>query len=299
MSVSECCLTVNLKGEETDMHGTVQFPISFYEENISAVPVPLHWHEDFEILWVTSGSVNVFINTSRHTLKKGSGIFVNAGVLHSVSAGRAGSCMIRSFVFHPRLIGSIDSIYRQKYLEPIIQNKKLPFVFLRPASVWQNRVLTLSASVWDRLYAEQRGYEIYVRNELSEIILHLLQNQARCETRTNPGNIRNADRIKDMLQYIHTHYSEEISITDLAGTSIISASEVLRCFHSTIHVTPVRYIRQFRIERAAVLLTDTDLSSAEIAFQCGFQSSSYFTKTFREIKGCTPLDYRRINGASS
>ncbi len=298
MIMSKCHVTVNSNGEETEQHGTAQFPISFYEENISAAPVPLHWHEDFEVIWVTSGSVDVFINTSKHILKKGCGVFINAGVLHSVSARCTDCCMIRSFVFHPRLIGSIDSIYRQEYLEPVIQNKKLPFVFLRPACVWENKILTLSVSVWDRLHEEQSGFEIYVRNELSEIILYLLQNHARCETRINPGNLRNSDRIKIMLQYILTHYSEEISITDLAATSIISASEVLRCFHSTIHVTPVQYIKQLRIEKAAELLADTDLSSVEIAFQCGFQSSSYFTKTFREIKGRTPLDYRRISRVS-
>jgi AraC-like DNA-binding protein len=98
-----------------------------------------------------------------------------------------------------------------------------------------------------------------------------------------------------MLQYIHNHFSEEITIADLSNEAIISPSEVLRCFHNTIHTTPNQYLKQFRIQKAAKMLVETDMTSLEIALECGFQSSSYFTKSFKEKMGSTPLEFRKNN----
>ena len=121
----------------------------------------------------------------------------------------------------------------------------------------------------------------------------MLTNHSICEAKPSIRNLRNADRIKTMLQYIQMHFSETITISTLARVALISESEVLRCFHRTIHSTPNQYLKQYRIQKACQMLIDTDMTSIDIAFQCGFQSSSYFTKTFREQIGCTPLEYRK------
>ena len=96
-----------------------------------------------------------------------------------------------------------------------------------------------------------------------------------------------------MLQYIHDHYAEDIKLDRIAASASISESECIRCFRSTIEATPIQYIRQYRIRKAAQMLSDTEAAIADICFQCGFQDLSYFTKTFREIAGCTPAEYRR------
>lgn len=293
MSIAKCNVTVNSSGEEVQKHGTSEFPIAFYEENLSSYSIPWHWHEDFEIIWVISGSIKVSVNSTEHILNKNQGIFINAGFLHSIHATNDGEYVLRSIVFHPRLIGSIDSIYWQNYIEPIIQNKNLPYILLDPFINWQDKILAYSISVWNRLYNTENGFEIYVRNELSQLILIVLTNHSICEAKPSIRNLRNADRIKTMLQYIQMHFSETITISTLASVALISESEVLRCFHRTIHSTPNQYLKQYRIQKACQMLIDTDMTSIDIAFQCGFQSSSYFTKTFREQIGCTPLEYRK------
>ena len=293
MTITKCNVTVTSSGEEIQKHGTPEFPIVCYEENLSSFSIPWHWHEDFEIIWVISGRIKVSVHNTEHILNKHQGIFINASILHSVQAIEDGECTLKSIVFHPRLIGSIDSIYWQNYIEPMLQNKNLPYILLDPFIPWQDSILTYAISVWNRLYTPKLGFEIYVRNELSELILIALTNQSICETKPSIRNLRNADRIKIMLQYIHIHFSETITLSTLAKVALISESEVLRCFHSTIHSTPNQYIKQYRIQKACRMLLDTDRSSIDIAFQCGFQSSSYFTKTFREQMGCTPLEYRK------
>ena len=75
MSIAKCNVTVNSSGEEVQKHGTSEFPIAFYEENLSSYSIPWHWHEDFEIIWVISGSIKVSVNSTEHILNKNQGIF--------------------------------------------------------------------------------------------------------------------------------------------------------------------------------------------------------------------------------
>lgn len=58
-------------------------------------------------------------------------------------------------------------------------------------------------------------------------------------------------------------------------------------------LTPIQYVKQYRIEKAAEMLLTTRLKAGEIGAACGFSDMSYFTKSFREAKHCTPKEYQR------
>ncbi len=288
-----CIINVNEKGEELIPHGTTQFPIECYEENISETSIDWHWHEDLEIIWVLTGTVRVMIHTTKCILETGQGIFINRGMLHFLDVHSDQTTRICSIVFHPRLIGSVDSIYWQKFVDPLINNKKLPFVSLDPSVLWQKDTLEYASVAWNSMKEKSKGYEIHMRNALSELLLLIWSNYTSCESGNGYASIRSAERMKTMLRFIHLHFNEEISLHDLAEEALISQSEVLRCFRNTVWTTPMQYIKDYRIQRASLLLTNTDLTSSQVALECGFQSSSYFIKTFKEKMGCTPLNYRK------
>ena len=86
---------------------------------------------------------------------------------------------------------------------------------------------------------------------------------------------------------------EEVTTASLAASAMISESECLRCFHKTIGLPPMQYLKQFRIQKAAELLISTEKKIGDIGAECGFLDTSYFTKVFRELRGCTPGEYRR------
>ena len=79
----------------------------------------------------------------------------------------------------------------------------------------------------------------------------------------------------------------------------MSESECLRCFRAMLGTTPIQYVKQLRIQKAAELLLSTGRRVADIAAQCGFQDASYFTRTFREHRGCSPAEYRRNRGLAA
>ena len=102
-------------------------------------------------------------------------------------------------------------------------------------------------------------------------------------------------RMKAMLSYIWEHYTQPITIQDIAASANISKSECFRCFAELSQTTPIEYINQFRLLQAAQALTSTNKSISDICYMTGFNNTSYFTKKFREQYGMTPKAYRAQN----
>ena len=285
---------VSPQGRELVEHGTPLFPVGFYYDDILYNPVPWHWHDEMEAVVVEKGSAIVCAGTERYTLHAGQGFFVNAGVLHACWDNGAAECTFHSVVFHPRLVGGgIDSIFWQNYLRPLIANRRMKSVALDRSAEWHEIALQSIDTAWYGGAEQPAGYEFQVRAALSQLILQLSSHLPERTQRISEKAQRDGERIKQMLRYVEEHYSEALSTSEIAASAMISESECLRCFRSTIGVPPIQYVKQFRVQRAAELLSSTDGRIAEIGAQCGFQDTSYFTKTFRELKGITPREYRR------
>lgn len=95
-----------------------------------------------------------------------------------------------------------------------------------------------------------------------------------------------------ILDYIHTHYSESISVETLAELAQQSKYHFIRAFKMTTGYTPHQYITIFRIRKAKELLIFSNKSVTEISYEVGFSSSSQFYKNFATLVGCTPKQFR-------
>lgn len=295
MALSICgSLSTDRQGRELTEHGTPLFPVACYHDNISEAVVPWHWHDELEVLVVETGSARVSVNGTDHTVKQGAGFFVNAGVLHGVWPEGEETCRLRSVVFHPRLIGGgIDSIIWQKYLEPLLSDPCRPCVHFANVQDWEKTASKAIREAWQVCVSEAEGFEFAVREQLSRLIFLLVKYYPTTEKRPSEKALRDGARIKIMLQYIREHYSEELTLAKIAESANLSENECLRCFRSMIGCTPIRYVKQVRIQKAAELLAATDWQISAIGAECGFQEMSYFAKTFRELKGCTPGEFRK------
>lgn len=100
-------------------------------------------------------------------------------------------------------------------------------------------------------------------------------------------------RVKAALDYIHDHLDQPLDLTDVAGASHFSPYHFHRIFRALIGETLNEYIRRQRMELAAKMLAyEHDYSITDIAFQCGYSSSSNFSKTFSAYFGCSPTEVR-------
>ncbi len=94
------------------------------------------------------------------------------------------------------------------------------------------------------------------------------------------------------MAYIHQHSSEPLGREDIASHINISADYLTDCFRQELNLTPMMYLRRYRIHLARELLETTDLSIMQVAFKVGFSESAHFTRTFQREVGMTPRAFR-------
>lgn len=280
--------------QELIQHGTTEFPIAAYSEDLLNVPIYWHWHKEWEFGVITEGEGIVAMDNRQYRLKKGDFFFYNSEVLHAGWATGSTPVFGHYLVVHPRLIGgSIESVFWQKYLLPIMENHSLKGFVLRDGEPDKEKFVELSERIWYACHNKAPGYEFRVRNDLSELVFLMHQHSNMEYTSVPERGQRDENRIKNMVTYVQEHYSEDISLEQLAACANISESECLRCFKRVTGVTPIQFIKQFRIQRAQTLLALSTEKIVDIAIQCGFQDMSYFSKTFQKYCGCTPTEFRK------
>ena len=99
------------EGRELVQHGSALFPIACYAEDVKSYSVAWHWHEEFEFILAVKGPLTVDVNKTQLVLRTGQGVFINSGVLHAVEQAESGNALLHSGVFHPRLVGGMDTIF--------------------------------------------------------------------------------------------------------------------------------------------------------------------------------------------
>ena len=295
MALSICApISTDLSGRELVEHGTALFPVSCCHDDLNRSAVAWHWHEELEVFAVEHGCARICVSDTEYIIKQGEGVFINSGVLHGAWQVGEEPCRLRSLVFHPRFVGgSVDSIIWQKYLEPLLCDTSRPCIHFSGGQEWERAAINAICAAWQSCVFENAGFEFETRELLSQIILLLFKNRPLAEKKPPEKALRDGERVKVMLQYIQAHYGEEITLVQIAQSAHICESECLRCFRSVIGCTPIQYVRQIRLQRAAELLLCTERKIADIGQECGFQDMSYFSKAFRELNGCTPGEFRR------
>ena len=298
MALQDYQVKISETGEELLQHGTALFPIACYHDDLSLAPVPWHWHEELEAAVVTEGGAVLAVGMERYTLQPGEGFFINANVLHSVFMSGE-NCRLHSMSFHPRLIGGMDSIYWQKYVLPMVESGTPEFLVFRRDEGWQQQALEETERAWQACAREASGYEFAVREALSRLIL-LAQREGlpREVKQASAKSQRDHERVKQMLRYIQQNLSSPVTVAEIAAAAAVSESECLRCFRATIGTTPIHFLKQLRLQRAAAMLAAGQEKISDIAAACGFLDMSYFARSFRGLYGCTPGEYRMCHRAA-
>ncbi|MCI7812924.1 MAG: AraC family transcriptional regulator [Lachnospiraceae bacterium] len=295
MALSDSKTAVDLQGHELKKHGNAMFPVGCYRVFPAVDIIPWHWHNDMEVILVGQGEVEIGLENGAVRLYQGQGFFVNANVLHACKDINPPNCCLNSIVFHPRFIGgSPESVFWERYLNPLLCNTALKGVVFDKSQSWHQDVIRAIEIAWQSCASESFGYEFQMWNSLSKMILELVLHQPPHSTYPpTEKSLRDSERIKCMLQYIQNHLEEELTIEQIAKSAMIGKSECLRCFQNTIGTPPMHYVRQLRIQKASQLLKETDWKISEIGEKCGFLDMSYFAKSFHMEHGCTPGEYRR------
>ena len=284
-------VSADVDGQEIRTHGTFAYPVACYFDDMRKATVISHWHDELELIVVTEGKILVGAAQTEKILSAGEGCFINSNVLHDVRQINSSAGVLKSIVFHPRIIGHRADIFRIKFLQPLIDDKGKQFIFFDAQK--DSQTVSLIKDAWQSQAEEKFGFEFDVRNFLSQVIRELAAGSHGKIYSPNPSEIRDSERVKQMITFIEKNFAQDITLDQIASAASISRSEAHRCFKRATGLPAVKFLIKYRILLAAERLRSTRQSVSDIAFGCGFQDMSYFAKAFREIFNETPTDYRK------
>lgn len=294
MALSENAIVTTGSLRERKAHGSSGFPCAGYERELSGRPGEVmiwHRHQELETIYIKEGSAQLRFVSQHISLGKGELALVNSDTLHFVSTSE--HCVLEIFVFSPLFIeGNRRSAIAVNYVEPVIHNRNYAGGVLKLSE----RILHAYEDAFEKLKKDETGYEIAVRNVLSDVVLSAYE---ACQPELSQKAVRHdrdSERIAVMLNYIHTHYKEDISLANICASASIGKREALRCFQRTISDSPMQYLLKYRLMNSADLLVHhPEKSIAWIAGSCGFSSPSYYTEKFHEFYQCTPKAFEKMN----
>lgn len=215
-----------------------------------------------------------------------------AGESHILPGGSA-------FVYHPKE----EQYYGQADQEPIscywvhftgygvdelFRRIQMPYVVKSGVNV---EIRTLFEYLLREVRDKQPGYE-WTASSIVQQILALLARSHKLQFAERQQSMPDAIRSK-ALRYIHLHYSQPISVADLAAHVSLSESRFSNVFREVTGLPPLKYVTQFRLQKAKELMANTSLSIRQITASVGIEDQLYFSKLFKKYMGQTPTAYRQ------
>ncbi len=237
----------------------------------------LHWHERMELIRLNSGTLEIDIDEEHITLNPNELYIIPPKMPHTAMAITDADYDVIMFDVRSFYNGTLLS---SEYLEPIFNgNAKFELKTGDPELLRCCDEL-ISAEQKDRLLSMSLIYKL-----ISLLIKNcLLDSCSGAKTETV---------ITDAIRYMEENYAERISTKSLAKKYGYSSEHFCRKFKAETRLSPMKYLKTYRLEVSTKLLKSRKYTVTEAAMHCGFNDANYFTRCFKEHFGVSPIHYTK------
>lgn len=278
MSLSEPKVEIINKDENTAIVKTT------YRSDI--IDVPWHTHKEFEIIYNVSGFGTRIIGESVSSYKPGSLMFIGSNVPHLIKSDKKST-------ENQQLVIQFSEKFISKELVHFIEFKSI-------AELKNNSFHGLEFShsfseqfkekLFDFLKAPQDKAVVGLYSILSE----MADSKTSKKLSSLPFMQENSEksRIGKIFNYVLNNYMENVSVEEAASLINLSKPAFCNYFKKKVNKRFSEFVTELRINKACVMLKETEMNVSEISYNVGFTNISYFNRSFLKIKNITPLQYR-------
>ncbi|MDY6367365.1 MAG: AraC family transcriptional regulator [Clostridia bacterium] len=234
--------------------------------------VPFHSHTCFELVYYNSGEGVTLINGTRYPYRANDMVIIEPGSQHNDLTKERSDVICIGFSYDNVEFPLKSGVYRDK-------NK---------------RVQKLINSLVSEMREKQVYYDFFCNTLIAQILVEI----GRLVLHASPDAVKD-DCVNQVLKYIDQYFLTEISIEQLSQMANYSYHRFRHIFKEKMGVSPKRYILNKRLTHVKKLLQETDKSITELAYSCGFGSTSRLISLFHKTYGMSPLKYRSAHKSNS
>lgn len=240
----------------------------------------VHCHKEHELYYMVKGSTTYYIGDKIYHIKQGNFVFIPKGVLHKTDYEEHDS--------NERLLISIGDMIFANGLQSVqeeLSNSRVIYV--------EEERLSYFERLMHQIEMEYQCEDVYNSIMLNLYITELLVQLCRYKQNIKPDLTGMDQLIYSISKYISTHFREQITLEILSMQFSMSASHLSRKFKGGTGIGINEYITYVRVNHAEKLLREEKLTITDVAAQCGYSDSNYFSTVFKRVKGVSPQKYAR------
>ena len=252
-------------------HKLCPFIVRYSKNPVSS---PANWHKNIEILLFTEGAGRIQYGKEALPLSPSDIVIIGSGVLHRVY-NKSDAC------YHVIIIDEdfcnenginistlrFDKIVRDKEAEKLI--------------------FSIAAQMNEYRESEEPLMAAQLRVSVLSLLIILCQRYSVRDDGASIDSSRAEQYVKSVIEYINANYSREVNLDELASLCGITKFHLAREFRKITGQTILTYTNILRCKKASVLIAEGK-TVTEAALDCGFDSLSYFSRTYKKIMGNPP-----------
>nr|WP_242703811.1 AraC family transcriptional regulator [Enterococcus sp. 669A] len=257
----------------------------FSERGLIQEPLSLHWHRSIEIVLVLGDDLTIWKEGTTHTLKDGEVLLINSEESHEFLLERnhlyQGVSLIVSYEFLKRQVPQLDHFsFTLEKADQVLAKIQQLLIDLRD--------LYLSQDQWVTFLLQRKASEC----------AYLLFSHCLQDHQTALQQSKYAQRYKTVIGYINEHFTEPITLSEVAEVVHLNPDFFSRNFKEYIGISFKDYLKKVRLNKAIGEMHHTGATLTEVAYISGFADHKAFVKAFKEVHGMTPSQYRKQFSAS-
>ncbi len=263
--------------------------------NPNHTPTYNHKHANFEISTVLNGSGKYQTEGYSFDMKQGDVFVFSSNEPHFISEIGMKGMKLLNLQFSPSFIGTKGfnflSLSNANFCFSHSKDFKNRIPFENGKKIHSELL-----SILQEFEEKNEEYKLSIKTHLCNIILDLIRNQNYLSEKFELEK-STVKKFSKALSFIDNHFTEKITIKDLAGLTGMTENYFSTLFKKMYLITPSEYIISKRLELATeYILENSNLNILDIAVKCGFNNTANFNKLFKKYFGITPTKYKEYNG---
>lgn len=249
-----------------------------------------HYHPEYEIVFVRKGSGKLHIGEHLKNYEEGELVFIGPDLPHTgFGYGVIGE--------HEEIVVQLrkDFLGEDFMQKPELQHVRELFERAKQGLSFHGKVRKLVASKLQKMlilsHFERLIELLNIFHTLASTTEFLVLNSS---DKSFDFSHKDEDRINKVYEYVEHNYQQSIDIQAVADLTNLTIPSFCRYFKKITHITYTDFVNEYRINQACRLLFENK-PIADICFEVGFNNISHFNKTFKQLKGVSPREYKIPN----